>query len=79
MVSRGLAELDVQELVVTVGGGEGTTFREAVTANGSSNSPEFKVILVGHGRGGCLCLTISLPSLTYSNPGKEVTALRIAL
>lgn len=48
MVSSGLVELDVQELVVTVGDEEGTTFQEAVTANRSSNSHELKDIAIGH-------------------------------
>ena len=47
MVSSGLVELDVQELVVTVGDKEGTTFQEAVTANRSSNSHELKDLAIG--------------------------------
>ena len=47
MVSSGLVELDVQELVVTVGDKEGTTFQEAFTANRSSNSHELKDLAIG--------------------------------
>lgn len=66
MVSSGLVELDVQELVVTVGDKEGTTFQEAVTANRSSSSHESKDIVIGH-------------HFPHANPGKEATALRITL
>jgi hypothetical protein len=54
--------------VVTVGDKGETTSQEAVTTNISSNSQELKDFSER--------VTVSLPSLTYSNPGKEAVALR---
>lgn len=48
MVSSGLVQLDVQELVVSVGDKEETVFQEAVTTNRSSKCHELKDISMGH-------------------------------
>lgn len=70
MVSSGLVQLDVQELVVTVGDKEETMSQEAVTTNRSSNSHELKDISMGH----------HFPAQPYLfKPWEEATALRIAL